>query len=260
MNNEQMKIIRYSLFNDYWVPLIEKCYNKGLVYDKNKCDFISTEVFNNLFKLYNQKHRKYHNSNHILTLLNLNNQISIKRKIKLDNEEAIQFAIFFYDSMYDTNLDEYFLNEERSALYANSQLNKLQSTIQLQHMEDFMMTFSLDFVELVQNYIIDTHYVTGEYDFLDCYSDSFRNNIEYLHDLDFSYLGYSDFDIFLYLTNQIKKEFSWWFRTFHFDKKRRQFLLNLLDQNKTIFKTEYFIENYENQARKNINDFLKLNQ
>lgn len=238
--NERKRI----LYSKHWVPLLKRCYERDLLIESSSLDAFYFSIFHELFKQYNEKHRKYHNTKHIFDLLETHNYIYYKQGlVELNDPEAIEFAIFFHDSIYETNLDEYIYNEQRSSEYVRFQLHQIN--------------FDQDFSNLVHDYIMySDDCVVRNQDMITEKSNEFINDICYLHDLDFSYLG-KDFNTFMRISKQIKKEFGWFFRTFRFNGKRKRFLTSLLNQD-SIFKTKYFIDNYEDQARKNITKVISL--
>lgn len=232
--------IEETLFFKYWIPLIKRCEEKSLFKDSkylfDESNTIHKSVFYELCDLYKQPHRKYHNLNHIISLFELHDKI--QQLYNFNDKESLEFAIFFHDSIYNTNRKEHKYNEIKSAKFARKKL--------------YEMNFNFNFIERVALYINSTNY--------NIYKNSLINNdVKYLHDLDFSYfiLDYLDF---LKIDEQIKYEFSWFIRKFIYPKKRKEFLNNLYSKQKYgdnyIFRTKLFIDHYEDKAIENIFKYL----
>lgn len=235
MNLEPLK---FQLYHHYWLPLIKKCEERnlldesGIIFHKN--------IFDDLMKKYEEKHRYYHNLKHILYMLDTNRYIQNHDYYPLDDEEAMKFAIFFHDSIYKTDLNYYEYNEVFSCRYCEEMLKN--------------MNFKDNFIRNVASLILSTD--------LDFYQNGIyknRNDIDYLHDLDYSYgLLCCDYTTFVYFNDLLKKEFSLFVRLFIFDKERKKFLLELID-NPPIFKTKPFqLKGYETIVKRNILKYLNL--
>src|SRR5215468_8669285 len=75
-------------------------------------------LFNSLVEHYSEKDRAYHNLSHIQSLLSLSESLSDK----IQNRDALYFAVWFHDVIYDTKRSD---NEEKSAEFAAEALASL---------------------------------------------------------------------------------------------------------------------------------------
>src|SRR6266511_3565025 len=65
-------------------------------------------LFNSIVEHYSAKNRAYHNLSHIQSLLSLSESLPDK----IQNRDALYFAVWFHDVIYDTKRSD---NEEKSA-------------------------------------------------------------------------------------------------------------------------------------------------
>ena len=75
-------------------------------------------LFAEIHLAYNSGRRYYHNSYHIQSLLTLSDQYATN----LNDKDAVDFAIFYHDIIYDVSRSD---NEERSAAIASERLREL---------------------------------------------------------------------------------------------------------------------------------------
>ncbi|MFW6242759.1 MAG: hypothetical protein ACOC2W_01225 [bacterium] len=231
----------YRLFGEYWIPLFERLKDKNIIPSNI---FNPTKTFFKLIKLYEESHRHYHNAQHILTLLDEHEDIQNKNEYQLNYKDELELAIFFHDCVYKTNKRKYKDNEVNSSMVC------------LNFMEELGIT-KHSFINTVCTFINCTNEdFFNNYFSLPYNNPNFVNDVKYLYDLDRQILGAYDYNIFLFYSNKIKQEFPFFIRTFTFDKKRKEFLNNLL-MNRPIFKTEYFRNKYEDNAIVNINKYLE---
>lgn len=189
--------------------------------DKNLINRFWLEIEKN----YSLKNRHYHNLQHLKTLFEEIDTI----KTQIENFNNISFSIFYHDIIYDAASK---LNEEKSADIAQERLEHLG----LNH-ED---------IQKVHEQILATK----------SHKKSDKEDSNFLLDADLSILGKSD-EAYLEYTRQIRKEYSI-YPDFLYKPGRKKVLEHFLDL-ENIFKTEYFREKYETQARKNIdNEFQFL--
>lgn len=188
-----------------------------------------------LIQLYSTADRHYHNFIHIQECLAELEEIWNK-KIKLDKnsyENSVRFAeldtaIWFHDAVYNPR-SKY--NEENSTIL----FKETQPT-------------NTDYSNIVCNLIMLTKHenkITREL--------SLQEKL--MIDIDLSILG-SDIERYLEYEKGIRKEYSFVPGDI-FVEKRMEILKNF-QKRTTIYQSEYFIEKYEERARKNIQTALKL--
>lgn len=180
------------------------------------------DLINNLWReieqKYSEKKRYYHNLEHI------GNMFSELEAVKdlISDFSNISFAIFYHDVIYDASSK---LNEEKSAEFARTRLQKL----------------SVDEGSVGQIYkqilATKTHQKSDDPD------------TNYLLDADLSILGKS-LEIYLGYTRKIRKEYSV-YPDFLYKPGRKKVLQHFLELD-NIFKTDYFKDQYEVQAKLNI--------
>lgn len=169
-------------------------------------------------KKYAESGRHYHNLGH---LDNMSTELENVRN-KITCFTSVSFSIFYHDAIYNSTSKS---NEEKSAEFAIKHLQKLGT--------------DLRFREKVSEQILATKLHERSHD----------NDINYLLDADLSILGAGPDDYLAY-TQKIRKEYSI-YPDLLYKPGRKKVLQHFLDS-ESIFKTNYFIENYEVQARKNI--------
>lgn len=174
-------------------------------------------------KKYSGKSRHYHNLQHLETLFE---EIEHVKDI-IKNFNTISFSIFYHDVIYDATSK---LNEEKSADVAKERLEVL----------------GLKKKDLQQVYeqILATK----------SHQKSEDEDTNFLLDADLSVLGKSS-EIYSEYTKQIGKEYSI-YPDFLYKPGRKKVLQHFLEL-ESIFKTEFFRNKYETQARENIEFELK---
>lgn len=174
-------------------------------------------------KRYTGKGRYYHNLQH------LENMFSELDKVKdeIENYQIISFSVFYHDVIYDASSKS---NEEKSAQFSEKHLRELG--------------FGSEFIERVSDQIMATKF----------HQESGDNDTNYLVDADLSILGQEP-EIYNGYTQKVRKEYSI-YPDFLYNPGREKVLNHFLDS-ESIFKTEYFKEKYEQQARKNIRSEIK---
>jgi len=198
------------------MQLRERFLQNGLLYTH---DLHLIEVFwSEIEKRYTEKGRHYHNFDH------LKNMFSELDKVKdeIKRYDIISFSVFYHDVIYDASSKS---NEEKSARFSEKHLQQIDAEV--------------GFIEKISQQIMATKF----------HEESGDNDTNYLVDADLSVLGqepenYKDY------TQKIRKEYSI-YPDFLYNPGRRKVLRHFLES-ESIFKTEYFREKYEQQARKNI--------
>lgn len=173
---------------------------------------------------YSEKGRHYHN------LLHLENMFKELDAVKMNISDftALSFSVFYHDVIYDAASKA---NEEKSAAKAEKRLTELH--------------INQDKISLISAQILATKSHQ-------CSDDEDTN---YLLDADLSVLG-KDFKTYSEYTQNIRKEYSI-YPDFLYKPGRKKVLKHFLEL-ESIFKTEYFKEKYEAQAKENIAAELQL--
>ncbi|WP_160139778.1 hypothetical protein [Chryseobacterium sp. c4a] len=185
-------------------------------------------LINNLWKeidtKYTEKGRHYHN------LLHLENMLTELEPVKdkISDFTVVSFAIFYHDIVYNATSKS---NEEKSALKAKEKLSELG--------------FPQSRIELISDQILATQH----------HQKSKDEDTNYLLDADLSVLG-KDLESYLSYTRMIRKEYSI-YPDLLYKPGRKKVLKHFLEL-ESIFKTEYFKEKYEVQARANIAAEIQL--
>jgi predicted metal-dependent HD superfamily phosphohydrolase len=181
-------------------------------------------LWNEIEAGYSEKGRHYHN------LLHLENMFRELEAVKsnISDFTAISFSVFYHDVIYDASSKS---NEEKSAAKAEKRLGEL-------HLDK-------DRISLIYAQILSTK----------SHQRSDDEDTNYLLDADLSVLG-KDFNTYLEYTQNIRKEYSI-YPDFLYKPGRRKVLKHFLEL-ESIFKTEYFKDKYEAQARENI--LIELDQ
>lgn len=175
-------------------------------------------------KKYSSKKRHYHNLHHLENMFEEIEEI----KNEIENFSNISFSIFYHDIIYDASSKS---NEEKSAEFAKERLKKLNiNNKDIQKIDDQILATK-------------SHKKSNDKD----------TNL--LLDADLSILGKNN-NVYLEYTKQIRKEYSI-YPDFLYKPGRKKVLEHFL-QLESIFKTEYFKNKYEIQARKNLEDELMV--
>lgn len=184
---------------------------------------IST-LWKEIEKKYSEKGRHYHN---LLHLENMFQELELVRD-KISDFTEVSFSVFYHDVIYDATSKS---NEEKSALTAETRLSELG--------------FSKEKISIISTQILATK----------SHQKSEDGDTNYLLDADLSVLG-KDFDTYLNYTKMIRKEYSI-YPDLLYKPGRKKVLKHFLELD-NIFKSEYFKEKYETQAKENIAREIKL--
>ncbi|SDI12664.1 HD domain-containing protein [Chryseobacterium jejuense] len=173
---------------------------------------------------YTEKGRHYHN------LLHLENMFRELDAVKsnISDFSTVSFSVFYHDIIYNASSKS---NEEKSALKAVERLSELGL-----HQGD---------LTIISDQILATK----------LHQKSEDQNTNYLLDADLSILG-KDFESYLAYTRMIRKEYSI-YPDLLYKPGRKKVLKHFLELN-SIFKTDYFKEKYEVQAKSNIAAEIQL--
>ncbi|MBU4502815.1 MAG: hypothetical protein KKA79_09545, partial [Nanoarchaeota archaeon] len=203
---------KYDGYFDNWCLLWEKLEVKG---DPKK-------AYDKLRGLYCSKDRDYHNLVHIVHSLREFSKV----KDLTYNQNLVETAIWFHDSIYDTQDRK---KEEKSAKLSNNLLKKAGLPI--------------NFIEAVSDMILSTkHKVIPD-----------NEDAKLLVDIDLAILGKSE-DEFNEYEKDIRDEYDW-LDDDNFKKGRKEFVEGMLKRD-YIYCTDVFKEKYENQAQINLKQSL----
>lgn len=167
---------------------------------------------------YSSSKRYYHNLAHLENLL----AQLLKVKMNIEDWDIILFSLYYHDIVYKASKKN---NEEKSAEYAQNILQKLN--------------FSKERINSCFSQIIATK----------GHTISTNNDTNLFTDADLSILGFSESEYKIY-HQQIRKEYKM-YPSFMYNPSRKKVLQSFLKMN-SIFKTSYFFDIFEKQARINI--------
>ena len=195
------------------------CLNfKDAVKNYTRITIVLDRLWNDIVNRYTESSRHYHTLTHLDALTN--ELIEVKENIS--NWNLVVFAIAFHDIIYNPLKND---NEEKSADHAAKLLSGLLDGQSL---------------ERCRYMIIATkkHELNDDAD------------VNYFIDADLSILGASS-DKYQIYTKQIRKEYKF-YPDFIYNQGRQKVLKHFLAMNQ-IYKTDYFFNKYESQARTNLN-------
>ena len=175
-------------------------------------------------KNYTSKGRYYHNLQHIDSIFK-----ELKAVENVINDiEVLALSVFYHDVIYQSTAKD---NEEKSAKLAIKRLTQIG--------------YNSEKINKISEQIIATksHKISVDLD------------TNFLLDADLSILGkdWDDYEIYI---KQIRKEYSI-YPDFFYKPGRKKVLEHFL-KFPQIFKTEFFIEKYETQARHNLKREIEL--
>ncbi|MES0489761.1 MAG: hypothetical protein ABUK01_07215 [Leptospirales bacterium] len=182
----------------------------------------SAKEFEIIKYLYSLPDRHYHNLSHLESLFHILESF----EMKFHNKNAVGFAIFYHDAVYDVMSKE---NEKKSAGLAVKFIEPLDVELSRKVLSLIMAT--------------KTHI-----------SASNDQDELYFIDADFSILG-APAEIYIQAANNVRKEY-WSLENDDFNEGRGKFLKETLARD-NIFVTKEFRDLYENQARENMENELK---
>jgi predicted metal-dependent HD superfamily phosphohydrolase len=186
-------------------------------YDADEQDV--EDLYLQLVRLYSAEGRAYHNLTHISSLLDLGDTF----RDRIQNYQALGFAVWFHDAIYDTRKHD---NEELSAKFAVKSLGRFKVLV-----DTLVMTCEM---------ILATreHRNKGGSEDLNLFLD-----------LDLSILG-SEEQVYRSYAQAIRKEY-WWAPGSLYSKGRKKVLESFLER-ESIYLTPEMVDRFEEQARRNI--------
>lgn len=166
---------------------------------------------------YSEKQRAYHTLQHLYECLTLLESI----RSDLKDAYSVELSLWFHDAIYDPQAKD---NEMKSA----------------ELFEKYMaQDLSVEIVEKIKRWIIATqkHEATNELD------------LQFLLDIDLAILAASP-ERFEEYEQQIQQEYAW-VDPDVYSIKRKEVLAHFY-QTESLYQTEYFQQNFEQRARKNL--------
>ena len=185
---------------------------------------LQDDLFQIIQGKYSEKSRFYHNFSHVKTLLGLFESFADKTR----DPQAIQFAIWFHDLIYDTRKSD---NEAESARLASEMLDKLR--------------VNMETIGLTRDLILATKDHSGR---------NLAYDAKLFLDMDLAILGMST-EIYKEYSLAIRQEYSWVSESMY-RQGRKKVLKSFVERDKIYF-TDEMIARYEAQARKNIISEIK---
>ncbi|NML37554.1 hypothetical protein HHL17_10160 [Chitinophaga sp. G-6-1-13] len=177
------------------------------------------QTFADIQAAYHAPERHYHNLQHITQLLTLQNMYAGQ----LQEPDVVQYAIFFHDIVYDAQQRD---NEQRSAVAAVQYLRQTR--------------FPTEKITAVEEFILatQTHINTQN-----------NSDLDYFLDFDLQILGASP-ETYQAYVQQIRQEYSI-YPDLLYHPGRKKVLQHFLEM-PAIYRTRDFQQQYETQARQNI--------
>ncbi len=185
---------------------------------------LNNKLWHDVENKYSDKKRHYHTLQHLENLLN--ELIAVKSEIQ--NWETILFTLFYHDIIYNSLKSD---NEQKSADYAEQKMQTLSVPIEI--------------IRNCKKQILATQ----------SHVFSIDNDTNLFTDADLSVLGYSHETYTEYYQN-IRREYNI-YPDLVYNPGRKKVLLHFLNMDK-IYKTPYFYNKYELQARNNLAQEIKL--
>ncbi|MFY8128938.1 MAG: hypothetical protein ACOVMM_11210 [Chitinophagaceae bacterium] len=187
-------------------------------------DALINEYWVEIEKKYSTKNRYYHTLQHLENLLLELNLV----KDKIEHWNVVLFSLFYHDIVYNcfkTN------NEEKSASLVVKRLQQLEVSAQ-------------DIGWCVQHILATKNHQISS-----------NNDVNFFTDADLSVLGKS-WNIYEDYFICVRKEYII-YPTFIYNKGRKKVLQHFLNMKK-IYKTDFFFDTYEKQARINLQRELEI--
>lgn len=182
----------------------------------------NSECWSEIEKNYSSKSRHYHNLEHLENMLTELDKV----KSQIQNLDALLFSIYYHDIIYKPTKSD---NEHQSALVFEKRISQTS----FPNLGECMTQ-----IELTKEHKLSTD-----------------NDTNLLLDIDLSILGKSPEEYQQYCKS-IRKEYRI-YPDFMYRKERIKVLKSILELD-AIYKTDFFKQAYENQARENIT--LEINQ
>lgn len=196
----------------------------GLLTNYTGDDHLRDELWAEIEKNYSSKNRHYHTLQHLDNLLTQLTDV----KSGIHNWETILFTLYYHDIIYNSLKSD---NEEKSAILAEKRMKHL--------------AVPNDKIELCKNQILATK----------SHIKSSDRDTNYFTDADLSILGQPWEKYSLYYNN-VRKEYSI-YPELIYNTGRKKVLNHFLAMDR-IFKTDFFYNKFEMQAKRNLTNELNI--
>lgn len=204
-------------------PMLKQAYIELLTnYSDNYS--LNNELWTEIEKNYSSKKRHYHTLQHLDSLLAQLNDV----KGQIQNWESILFTLYYHDIIYNSLKSD---NEEKSAEFAEKRMKQI--------------SVSNDKIELCKKQILATK----------SHIQSTDSDTNYFTDIDLSVLGQTWETYSAYYKN-IRKEYSI-YPDIVYNPGRKKVLNHFLTMDR-IFKTDFFHDKFEIQAKLNLQKEIEL--
>ena len=181
-------------------------------------DSLKKELWTEIEKNYSSKKRHYHTLEHLDNLLSQLTDV----KSEIQNWEIILFTLFYHDIIYNSIKSD---NEEKSAEFTENRMKQI--------------SVSNDKIELCKEQILATK----------SHIKSTDSDTNYFTDADLSVLG-QNWETYLLYCKNVRKEYSI-YPTLVYNPGRKKVLNHFLSMDR-IFKTDFFYNKFEIQAKQNL--------
>jgi len=185
---------------------------------------VANNMWSEIESHYTNKKRYYHTLKHLEELLN--HLLNVKDKIQ--NWETILFSLYYHDIIYNSLKSD---NEVKSAEFAKKQMMKISVPSQI--------------INSCKKQII----ATKDHAF------SQDNDTNYFIDADLSILG-QEWSTYKNYIKHIRKEYSIFPNIIY--KKARKKVINHFLEMERIYKTNYFFDKFEQEAKTNLKKELEI--
>lgn len=187
-------------------------------------DSLSQKLWTEIEKSYSDKKRHYHTLAHLDNLLIQLTEV----KSEIKNWNANLFTLYYHDIIYNSLKSD---NEEKSAELAAKRMKQVSVPVST--------------IELCSNQILATK----------SHVKSADSDTNYFTDADLSVLG-QRWDVYTQYYKNVRKEYSI-YPDFVYNPGRKKVLNHFLSMDR-IFKTEYFYNKFEVQAKLNLQMEIEL--
>lgn len=181
-------------------------------------DSLKNELWTEIKKNYSSKKRHYHTLQHLDNLLSQLTDV----KSEIQNWETILFTLFYHDIIYNAIKSD---NEKKSAELAEKRMKQI--------------SVSNDKIELCKKQILATK----------THIKSTDSDTNYFTDADLSVLG-QNLETYLLYCKNVRKEYSI-YPALVYTHGRKKVLNHFLSMDR-IFKTDFFYNKFETQAKHNL--------
>lgn len=189
-------------------------------------DYLKNELWIEIMIHYSEQDRCYHTLEHLENIL----MQLLEVKNDIQDWDIVLFSLYYHDIIYSITKSD---NEEKSAQLAELRLKQI--------------SVSTDKIERCKQCILATQN----------HNQSIDNDINYFIDADLSILG-QDWDVYSSYYGRIRKEYSLYPDSLY-HTGRKKVLMHFLAMDR-IFKTDFFYNKYEKQAKKNLlKELARLN-